>query len=280
MNAHGTGDVSGSAALRLGNLKIVMKGAGDVASGIAHRLFKANFTHILMTEIPEPLSVRRSVSFCEAVWEGAMEVEGVRAELIDNLGALTGVWERHCIAVIVDPRWTVIETLKPDVVIDAVMAKKNIGTKPQEAPLVIGVGPGFSAPEDVHAVVESNRGHNLGRTIYRGSAEPYTGVPGSVLGFTTERVLRSPAAGKVRHAKKIGDYIKKDEIVLYVGDVPVRGPFDGVLRGLIREIEVAAGEKIGDIDPRGLAEYCTTISDKARAVGGGVLEAVMHAVNR
>lgn len=280
MDAHRTGDASGGVATSLGALKIVMKGAGDVASGIAHRLFEANFTRILMTEMPEPLSVRRSVSFCEAVWDGAMEVEGVKAELIHDLGALTGVWERRSIAVIVDPQWAVIKMLKPDIVIDAVMAKRNLGTKRDEAPVVIGVGPGFSAPGDVHAVVESNRGHNLGKVIYRGSAEPYTGVPGSVMGFGVERVLRSPAAGKVRHAKKIGDYVKKGEVVLYVGDVPIHGPFDGVLRGLIREIEVAAGEKIGDVDPRGLVEYCTTISDKARAVGGGVLEAVMHAVNR
>ena len=280
MGAYQTGNKPAGGAASLGALNIVMKGAGDVASGIAHRLFKANFTRILMTEIPEPLSVRRSVSFCEAVWEGVMEVEGVRAELIHDLGDLAGVWERGSIAVIVDPRWTVIGMLKPDIVIDAVMAKRSLGTKREEAPLVIGVGPGFSAPEDVHAVVESNRGHNLGRVIYQGRAESYTGVPGSVLGFTTERVLRSPVAGRVSHAKKLGDYVKKDEIVLYVGGVPIHGPFDGVLRGLIREIEVAAGEKVGDIDPRGAVEYCTTISDKARAVGGGVLEAVMHAVNR
>lgn len=169
----------------LRDVNIVIKGAGDVASGIAHRLYAASLTRILMLEIAEPLCVRRTVSFSEAVYERSMEVEGVGAELIDTLDALTGVWERKKIAVIVDPRWTAVEILKPHVVVDSIMAKRNLGTTKEEAPLVIGVGPGFTAPRDVHVVIESKRGHDLGKALYDGFAEPYTGVPGSVMGYTT-----------------------------------------------------------------------------------------------
>ncbi|HEY3276277.1 MAG TPA: selenium-dependent molybdenum cofactor biosynthesis protein YqeB [Syntrophorhabdaceae bacterium] len=263
----------------LSALTIIMKGAGDVASGIAHRLHSARFHRLLLLEIGEPLCVRRTVSFSEAVYRGAMEVEGVKAELVRDIEDLEEVWKRKSIAVMVDPRWTAIEIIKPRIVVDAIMAKRNIGTTTHEAPTVIGVGPGFTAPLDVHVVIESKRGHDLGKAIYDGSAEAYTGVPGSVMGYATERVLRSPVAGPVKAIKKIGDRVAKGELVLYVGDVPVYGSFDGVLRGLIREIEVTAGEKIGDVDPRGIGEYCYTISDKARAIGGGVLEAVLHAVN-
>jgi xanthine dehydrogenase accessory factor len=166
------------------------------------------------------------------------------------------------------------------VVIDAVMAKKNLGTRKEEASLVIGVGPGFTAPLDVDVVIESNRGHDLGRPIYNGSAEPYTGLPGTVAGHGVERVLRAPVGGAVKHAKEIGDYVVKDEAILSVDGVPVRAPFDGMLRGLIREISVEAGEKVGDVDPRGKKDFCYTISDKARALGGGVLEAILHTMNR
>jgi xanthine dehydrogenase accessory factor len=264
----------------LKNLTIVMKGAGDVASGIAHRLYSANLTRILMLEIAAPLCVRRTGSFSGAVYEKSMEVEGGGAELIDNLQALDGVWERKHIAVMVDPGWAAIEKIRPDVVIDSIMAKKNLGTTKAEAPLVVGLGPGFTAPRDVHVVIESKRGHDLGKVIYDGFAEPYTGVPGAVMGYSTERVLRSVKAGPVRASRKIGDYVKKGDLILKVGDQEVMATFDGVLRGLIREIDVVAGEKVGDVDPRGIREYCYTISDKARAIGGGVLEAVMHASNR
>jgi len=271
---------AGDHAGRAGNCfkpVIVMKGAGDVATGIAHRLYMAGFTRLVMTEISEPLSVRRTVSFSEAVYEGEAEVEGVKAVLVDRPEQLGEVWDRGDVAVTVDPGWKIVETLKPDIVIDAIMAKRNLGTRKEEAALVIGIGPGFAAPTDVHVVVETKRGHDLGRTIYDGSAEPYTGVPGIVAGHGVERVLRSPAAGRVKHVKAIGDEVKKDDIILYVGDAPVPGPFDGVLRGLIREIDVAAREKVGDVDPRMIREYCYTISDKARAIGGGVLEAILHA---
>ncbi len=180
------------------------------------------------------------------------------------------------IAVIVDPGWKTIGILSPDVVIDAIMAKRNLGTTKAEAPFVIGVGPDFVAPRDVHAVVESNRGHDLGRVIYDGTAEPYTGTPGDMKGVGKERVLRAPCTGVVKHIHRIGDPVGKGELVLYVGDEPVHAPFDGLLRGLIREIDVEMNEKVGDVDPRANREYCYTVSDKARAIGGGVLEALFH----
>jgi xanthine dehydrogenase accessory factor len=265
---------------QISNIKIIIKGAGDVATGIAHRLYMAGLRNILMLEIPAPLCVRRTVAFSEAVYEGRAEVEGVNAELIRDLSHLDEVWGQRSVAVIVDPEWKTISRVKPDVVVDAIMAKRSLGTNKDEAPLVIGVGPGFAAPDDVHVVVETKRGHDLGRTIYNGSAEPHTGIPGEVMGYAKERVLRSPTPGLIRHIKKIGNFVKKGEIILYVGEGPVYSPFDGMLRGLIREIEVTAGEKIGDVDPRGISEYCYTISDKARAIGGGVLEAILHEMGR
>jgi xanthine dehydrogenase accessory factor len=258
------------------DFKILIKGAGEMATGIAHRLFMANFKTIVMTEIPKPITVRRTVAFSEVIYERKQEVEGVKAEYAGNLEDVFDIWNRQHIAIMVDPEWRVIEELKPDVVVDAIMAKRNIGTKKDEASIVVGVGPGFYAPSDVHAVVESNRGHNLGKVIFSGFAEPHTGIPGPTMGYTKERVLRAPHKGTIKHAKVIGDEVKKGDLVLYVDETPVVASIDGTLRGLIREIDVEANEKIGDIDPRSIKEYCYTITEKARAIGGGVLEAIMH----
>jgi len=263
----------------LRDLVVVIKGAGEMASGIAHRLYMANIRQILMTDIAEPICVRRTVAFSESIYEGKMTVEGVEAERLEASDEAFDTWKRGRIGVIVDPSWNVVKTLKPDVVVDAIMAKKNLGTRKDEAPLVIGVGPGFNAPTDVHIVVESNRGHYLGRAIYEGSAEPHTGIPGPTMGYTVERVLRSPKAGLVRHEKKIGDMVAVGDTVLYVDDVPVKASIGGMLRGLIREINVSNNEKVGDVDPRGVPDYCMTITEKARAIGGGVLEAVLHVYN-
>ncbi len=260
----------------ISNLKIVIKGAGEMASGIAHRLFMANIKRIVMTEVPEPITVRRTVAFSEAVYEKESKVEGVRARLVGRADEISNVWKEGRIAVIVDPEARVLREFKPDVVVDAIMAKRNTGTKKDEASLVIGVGPGFSAPDVVHAAVESNRGHNLGRVFYEGATEPHTGIPGSVMGYTTERVLRSPHAGLIRHVKKIGDYVEKGETIMFVGETPILAPFGGLLRGLIRQVTVEADEKIGDVDPKGTMEHCYTVTEKARAIGGGVLEAIMH----
>jgi xanthine dehydrogenase accessory factor len=255
---------------------VVIKGAGEMASGIAHRLYRAGITHILMLEAERPLCVRRFVSFCEAVYDGTAEVENIRARLAAGLPDVASIWQAREIAVIVDPAWKSIGDLKPDIVIDAIMAKRNLGTQRNEAALVIGVGPDFVAPRDVHAVIESNRGHDLGRVIYDGSAEPYTGIPGEIKGIANERVLRAPAAGSVKHVRQLGGDVKKGDLVLYVDSKPVHAPFDGILRGLIREMIVEKGEKVGDVDPRARKGYCFTISEKARGIAGGVLEAVFH----
>jgi len=271
MNPH-----SSDLRFSISDLWIVIKGAGEMATGIAHRLFTANIKQIVMTEVPEPITVRRTVAFSEAVYENESRVEGVAARLVACVEDIPPIWKENKIAVIVDPEARVVGEIKPDVVVDAIMAKRNTGTRKEEASLVIGVGPGFSAPDIVHAAVESNRGHNLGKVFYEGATEPHTGIPGSVMGYTTERVLRSPHAGQVKHVRAIGDYVSKGETVMFVGETPIGAPFDGILRGLIRPVSIEADEKIGDVDPKGTREHCYTITEKARAIGGGVLEAIMH----
>ncbi len=257
-------------------LTIVIKGAGEMATGIAHRLFVSGFTRIVMSEIARPIAVRRLVSFCEAVYDGAITVEDVRAELIKDIAGLPALWERKVIGVIVDEKASFIDAVKPDIIVDAIMAKRPKGSIRKAGAFAIGVGPGFVAPDDADAVVESNRGHDMGRVIYNGEAEPHTGVPGVTAGFTRERVVRSPHAGLVRPVKTIGDTVRKGETVAYVGETPVGAQIDGIVRGLIRPIQVPDNEKIGDVEPRGERRYCYTISEKAHALGGGVLEAVMH----
>jgi xanthine dehydrogenase accessory factor len=261
------------------DVSIVIKGAGEMASGIAHRLFMANMTRICMIEIENPLCVRRTVSFCEALFSQQMEVEGVVGTLVRDRSGLAEAWNRKQIGVMIDPAWKIIADLSPDVVVDSILAKRNLGTDKNEAPIVIGVGPGFSAPDIVHAVIESNRGPHLGRAIYMGAGEPYTGIPAMKAGFSWERVLRAPHAGMVRQVKFIGDSVKAGDTVLFVDETPVRAAIDGYLRGVIREIEVGENEKVGDIDPGSDSSCCRTISDKARAIGAGVLEAIVTLLN-
>jgi xanthine dehydrogenase accessory factor len=232
-----------------------------------------------MSEIAKPIAVRRKVAFCEAVYERDMVVEGVRAELLDDPTGFAAVWERQAIGILVDEEGTFLSDLKPDVIIDAIMAKRQKASMKGMAPLTIGVGPGFRAPDLVDAVVESNRGHNLGRVIYEGEAEPYTGQPGVMAGYTSERVLRSPHAGMVRPVRTIGEAVNTGDVILFVDETPVAAKISGVLRGLIRPILVAKDEKVGDVDPRAEKGYCGTISEKAHAIAGGVLEAVMHRFN-
>lgn len=270
---------SGTRNSTMRGLTIVIKGAGEMASGIAHRLYNAGLTKILMTDIKEPVAVRRTVSFSESAYEGKAEVEGVRAALLRDIDELPGLWQRKSIGVFVDPEGRCIKRIRPHVLIDAIMTKTRTSTRIGEAPLVIGIGPGFTSPENVHVVIESNRGHNLGKVIREGSAEPFTGTPGATMGYTAERVLRSPHAGRVRHILHIGDPVTEGEVILHVENTPVVARIGGVLRGLIREISVKEGKKLGDIDPRGRIEHCHTVSDKARAIGGGVLEAIMADYN-
>ncbi|MDR3569581.1 MAG: selenium-dependent molybdenum cofactor biosynthesis protein YqeB [Syntrophobacteraceae bacterium] len=258
------------------NLTILFKGAGDLASGVAARLFRANFRRIVMLEIPAPMAIRRFVSFSEAVHDDTMTVEGIEAVRVGGEKELAEAWRSGKIAVRVDPKWESIRELKPDVVVDAILAKRNLGTNIWEAPLVVALGPGFTAGLDCHAVVETNRGHNLGRLIYRGKAEINTGIPGNIGGYTRERVLRSPSNGPFVVEKKIGDSVFKGEVIGRVGGLEVIASIPGVLRGLIRSgFPATQGLKIGDIDPRGEGDYCYTVSDKARALGGAVLEAIL-----
>lgn len=268
-------------SIPLRELVIAIKGAGEMATGVACKLFCANIRHIFMMEVETPLAVRRQVSFCEAVYDQSARVEGIEAQRADDPAQIREAWGKNRIPVIVDPSWKSLDILKPHVVIDAVIAKKNLGTALNDAPLVIGLGPGFEAGRDVHMVIETNRGHNLGRIITEGSAEPNTGIPGPISGFTRERVLWAPAVGVFTSDLSIGDQVRKGDVVGRVDHALVLAEIDGVIRGLIRNgSRVKAKLKIGDIDPRAKIEYCDSISEKARTIGGSVLEAVLRHYNR
>ena len=262
---------------------VVIKGAGDLASGIALRLYHSGFD-IVMTEIAAPLAVRRTVSFSQAVYDGAVQVEDVPAVLAKDEAGARDIIAGKRIAVIVDPQAAIVNVLRPAALVDAVMAKKNTGTAITDAPLVTGVGPGFTAALDCHAVIETKRGHTLGRVITRGGSLPNTGIPGEIGGFGAERLLRTGADGVFEAAAQIGVRVKKGDIVARVrsaagtaGDVPVIAGIDGILRGILPSgIAVTSGLKAGDIDPRCEPSHCFTVSDKALAVGGGVLEALLR----
>lgn len=255
----------------------VVRGGGDIATGTIYKLFQCGFP-LLVLEIANPSCIRRTVSFCEAVFDGEVEVEGVRARRADSLKEAYACFEQGKVPVVVDPEGEMIREASPAVVIDAILAKRNLGTEITDAPVVIGVGPGFFAGRDVHAVVETRRGHHLGRVIYEGEAAPNTGIPGVIAGYGKERVIRAPAAGTLHIIKQIGGEVKKGEPIARIGDAVVEATIDGIVRGMIREgYPVEKGLKIADIDPRITEkENCHTISDKARCVAGGVLEAVLH----
>jgi xanthine dehydrogenase accessory factor len=260
---------------------ILVKGAGEMASAVAWRLYMANMRRICMLDLDDPLCVRRQVSFCTALETGTAIVEGVRAVAARDRTEIEAAWEAHAIAVVrVSDRGS-IDRPAPDVVIDAILAKRNLGTRQDEAQLVIALGPGFTAGADCHLVIETNRGHDLGRIITSGSAEPNTGIPGDIAGHTGERVLRAPVTGRFQSQRAIGDSVCRHDVVGQVAGHPVPARLDGMLRGLIRSgTAVTAGLKLGDIDPRGKREHCDTISDKARAIAGAVLEGVMRYCNQ
>lgn len=265
-------------AIDCSNLVICIKGAGEMASGIAVRLKRSGFTKILLMDVEQPMAVRRSVSFCEAVYEQMVVVEGVEAVLVKDDMEIAAAWDKGQLSVRVDPGWHCMSRLQPDVVVDAILAKKNLGTMITEAPLVIGLGPGFTASKDVHRIIETMRGHDLGRVIEEGSAMANTGIPGEIGGYTAKRVLRAPASGIFHPTRKIKDQVVTGDILGTVADQKVVAEIDGVVRGLIRaNTRVLEKVKIGDIDPRGKVENCSTISEKCRAIGGGVLEAILGA---
>lgn len=255
---------------------ILIKGAGDIATGIAVRL-KNSGMQVVMTEIAIPTTVRRSVAFSRAVYEGSAVVENIIARLVLDFAQIPAVLQRDEIPVLIDPRCEVLKFIHFDVVVDSILAKKNLSTDPTQAPMVIGVGPGFLVPQDCHCVIETQRGHDLGRCIYQGCAAKNTGIPGEIGGYTVERLLRAPCDGIFHPILAIGDIVKAGQTVALVNDQPVTAQIDGIVRGLLQDnVPVKAGMKSGDIDPRGCYEHCFTVSDKARAVGGGVLEAILH----
>lgn len=258
---------------------VLIKGAGDLATGIAYRLKKSGFD-IVMTEIHKPTTVRRTVAFSQAVFDNEIVIEGIKGVKVNNINEIYEEIREGNIPIIIDEKAEIIKELRPDVLVDSIIAKKNLGTSIEDAPIVIGVGPGFEAKVDCHLVVETKRGHYLGKVIEEGSAIPNTGVPGNIGGYTKERIIRASSNGKIKPVVAIGDFIKKGDIVAYIDGIEVLAEIDGIVRGMLQEgIEVFKGMKSGDIDPRCEKDYCFTISDKARSIGGGVLEAIMYMSN-
>ncbi len=251
---------------------VVVRGAGDLATGCIVRLVRSGF-RVVALETARPTAIRRTVSLSEAVFEGSVTVEGVRAFRCD---AVPGAWARLEVPVLVDPECRVLDTVAPTALLDGIVAKRNLGTRIDMAPVVVALGPGFVAGRDVHAVVETMRGHELGRVIREGSAAPNTGIPGVIAGQGPGRVVHSPVAGIAVPSRAIGEAVEAGSPLLAVGEMVVASPISGVVRGMIRPgLEVPAGLKVADVDPRGVRESCFTVSDKARAVAGGALEAIL-----
>lgn len=258
---------------------VLIRGAGDLATGVAIRLLRAGF-RVAMTDIAAPTAIRRTVAFSEAVRHGQATVEGVTARLARDASDALAITQGGNIAVLVDPQAKCREQLLPHALIDAILAKRNTGTRISDAPVVIALGPGFTAGLDCHAAIETMRGHDLGRVYYEGSPLPDTGTPGEIAGQGAARVLRAPANGVFKGIKKIGDAVDAGETVALVGGAPVKAALSGVLRGLLPDgVRVRAGMKSGDVDPRVNREACFTVSDKARSLGGAALEAILHFTN-
>ena len=255
---------------------VVIRGAGDIATGIALRLWRSHI-QVVMTDIEQPTAIRRTVCFSQAIVHGTAQVEDVTAQRAETAEEVHQMLKGGIIPVLPDPDGSCIPLLRPDAVVDAILAKRNLGTKITDAPVVVGVGPGFTAGVDCHAVVETMRGHYLGRVIYEGSAIPNTGIPGLIGGFAGERVLRAPADGVFHQILGIGQQVKQGDIAATVNGIPMVCTLDGVLRGILADgTPVYQGMKAGDIDPRCELKHCYCASDKALAVGGGVLEAILH----
>ena len=265
---------------KLSELIVLIKGGGEVASGIAHQLHRSHF-RVCLTEIANPLAVSRGTTFSEAVFDGVKTIMGVKAELVPaSPEEVYRVWQQENIPIVIDPEASIKDKLKPDVLVDAIMAKRNTGTKITDAPLVIGVGPGFYAGRDVDIVVETNHSHNLGRVIVEGEAERNTGIPLAIGGLTKERVVWAPQAGIFTTDKELGDSVVAHQIVGQVGDVPLEAPIGGMLRGLLRDgVRVSKGSKLIEIDPVNDRAICNFIADKMRKIGEGVVEAIMLKFN-
>lgn len=257
---------------------VLIRGGGDLASGVAVRLLRSGF-NVVITELPAPLVVRRKVAFAEAVYQGQTQVEDFRAERIDNpedTAWIMRVLDNFDVPVIVDQGMVALQYLQPEIVVDARMLKKQVPALPEFIQLVIGLGPGFATGENCHAVIETQRGHFLGRVIWHGSASHDTKIPEGVAGRYSERVLRAPESGVIASEVRIGDHLEAGDLIASVNEISVRAPFKGVLRGLVNPGQyVSRGMKIGDVDPRDDPRFCHLVSDKALAVGGGVLEAIL-----
>lgn len=261
----------------MGEQIVIVRGGGDIASGVIQKLHRSGFK-VLVLEIDEPTTIRRKVSFSQAIFDNQVSIENITAVHVESLEEILACWEKDQVPVVADPNCKYIDILNPEIVVDAILAKKNMGTNMNLAPITIALGPGFQAGKDVNVVIETNRGHDLGRLIFNGTAAKNTGVPGEIGGYSKERVLYSPADGIIKNIKEIGDIVKKEDVIASVDNIEIKATIDGVLRGLLRHgTTVHRGLKIADIDPR-LTEInnCYTISDKARNIGGAVLEAILY----
>lgn len=257
---------------------VLVRGAGDLATGIIQKFFRAGIG-VVALESPQPTSIRRTVALSEAVYAGTSQVEDIRCQKISSPQEVNACLQNGVVPLMVDPQGDCIPLLRPTCIVDAILAKRNLGTHRGMAPITIALGPGFVAGQDVDdvdAVIETMRGHNLGRLILNGSALANTGIPGEIGGKSAQRVIHAPAAGQVRHCKQIGDIVQQGDILFYVDETPAPAPFTGLLRGLIRQgLSIPKGLKAADIDPRTDIDVYT-ISDKARCLGGATLEAYLY----
>ncbi len=257
------------------NLTVLLRGGGDLASAVIHKLKKSGFP-VIVCDLPQPSCVRRTVSYCNAIYEGDWEIEGVTSRHIDDLSKIGPTLEEGLVPILTLPDSLVRDFVKPDIFIDATLSKRPPDYDLSWAPLVIGLGPAIEAGKQAHVVVETKRGHYLGRLVHQGQALANTGVPGAIDGVDRDRVLRAPRAGSIMNLREIGDRVEAGDIILTVDGEAVRSLIPGVVRGLIAPgFQVSKGQKIGDIDPRGEQDYVRTISDKGRTIAGGVLEAIL-----
>lgn len=258
------------------NNRVIVRGGGDIASGTIQKLHRAGF-QVLVLEIDKPTTIRRKAAFSEAVYHGVTEVEGIRAVLVSSKEEILKAWQQGEIPLAVDPKGEFLDVIQPIALVDAILAKKNLGTTKEMAPITVALGPGFKAGLDAHIVIETMRGHDLGRLIFEGYAKKNTGAPGIIGGYDIERVIYSPYEGKIKNLKKIGDLVEAGETIAFIEGQQVKSSIEGVLRGIIKDgFQVTIGLKIADVDPRlEQVKNCITISDKARTIGGGVLEGIL-----
>ncbi|HEX6109646.1 MAG TPA: selenium-dependent molybdenum cofactor biosynthesis protein YqeB [Ktedonobacteraceae bacterium] len=273
-----------NALIGLRDVLVAVKGAGDLATGVIHRLKRAGFA-VMATELPQPTVLRRTVAFAEAVTLGQMTVEGITAQRANSIEDIRIALANDFVPILVDPDGVTFKQMQPEVLVEATLSKYNSGITMNDAPIVIALGPGYEAGSDAHAVIETNRSHNLGRVYLEGGAESNTGIPGTIGGYAGERLLRAPCAGRLYGVRQIGDQVQEGEVVAVVkldnDTASITAAISGILRGLMRDdLVVSTGMKVGDVDPRAILEHCFTISDKSRAIGGGVLEAILYFMNR